>query len=133
MDFVLPGTEFTAAQPVVSKQLEPYYNAGGNSHDSYKVTTDAHAFWVDEHFAREIGEETIVYWVSPLFQEVTGHRLQSVETTHISRLRWLSGLILPLIALLFFALTLFHKVHWPILTFVLQLLLLADLIYLVLG
>ncbi|MAN60204.1 MAG: hypothetical protein CMC08_10250 [Flavobacteriaceae bacterium] len=131
-DFSLPGTLRNDEIVKVQREKQRYYNAAGNYHYSYKVVTTTDKFLVSETFAKAalIGQD-ITYTVSPLFSEVNWYRSRAAEGNSYFSLRIVSGLVLPLFLLL--ALTVAYSRKWKIgsILFILQVLLLADLMYLI--
>jgi hypothetical protein len=131
MDFSLPGEENTRQIIEVQKERQNYYNAGGNYHYSHKVITDSHQFHVEEDFApRALESDKINYAVSPLFIEVNWYRLHPTDKRSFHSLRLASGLILPLLLILAVVITLKWKKRLGTVVFVLQALMIGNLIWL---
>ncbi|PRY84323.1 hypothetical protein [Mongoliibacter ruber] len=132
-DFLLPGIQFVKSEFEVKKELQQYFNAAGNSHFSYKVITDNHDFTISEGFAQEIldGQQTIQYRVSQIFQEVNGYGLADSKSTSMHSLRIFSGLILPLFVIITLFISFRKARSLNTLVFVLQVLLIADLLFLI--
>ncbi|WP_047420159.1 hypothetical protein [Cellulophaga sp. Hel_I_12] len=132
VDFVAPGSLVNDDIIEVQQVRQNYYNAARNYHYSYKVITNDHSFLVTKDFAAlELENKKIEYAVSPLFKEVNWYRLLDSEKKSYSSLRIVSALVLPLLALI--AIFLAYGYHKKIgsLVFILQLLLLADLVFLI--
>ena len=130
-DFTLPGRVVTNDILEVEMQRQQSYNAARNYHYSYKVITNEHRFQVSEAFGSlQIVNEQIKYAVSPLFKKVNWYTLLSPENRSYHSLRLVSGLILPLVVLL--SMFLKYRYNWKMgsLVFVLQILLIGDLIFL---
>jgi hypothetical protein len=130
-DYVLPGkiirTEVTALQ----KERQQYYNAGGNSHYSYRLVTNTNQFLVTEGFAETVQvSEEVEYSVSPIFREVNWYRLPKSDDKCYHSLRITSGLVLPLLVAIAIFIAFTVKKNLSILIFVLQVLLIADLVFL---
>ena len=132
IDFTLPGKVFIEDVIKVESQREQYYNAGGNSHHSYKVITSQHQFSVSEYFAKSIKNKKIKYSVSLIFKEINRHSLVSSKNSTIYSFRIVSGLALPLIVIITILIAYKYKKEIGILMFVLQVLLLANFIILIL-
>ncbi|MFK7786926.1 MAG: hypothetical protein AB8B56_17525 [Crocinitomicaceae bacterium] len=130
-DFLIPGTIYNQEIHSIQKEHQQYFNAGGNSHVSFKVTTDEHEFSVSEEFADTTEEGTMIeYAVSGIFRETNWYQLHS-KRSEIHSLRIFTGLIIPLIVLVAMGLSYFLKRKMETLVFVLQLLLVLDMIYLI--
>ena len=132
-DFALPGKIITDKIANIQKSLEEYYNAGGNYHYSYKISTDKHEFSVTEEFAVLVKEnEEIEYSVSQIFKKVNWYKQPNSDDKSFYSLRIASGLVLPLLVILSIFIAYRYKKKMNTLLFVLQILLIADLIFLIL-
>ena len=132
VDFVLPGRIVNDEIINVKRERQQYYNAAANFHYSYKVMTSEHHFWVSEDFAQSVQDhEKIKYSVSPVFKEVNWYGLVSSENTSSYSLRIISGLVLPLLTMISIIIAYRYKKKIGTLVFVLQSLLIADLIFLI--
>ena len=131
LDFTLPGNIYTDKIVDVKKELQQYYNATGNYHYSHRIFTTKHSFSVSKEFAKKAQDnQEIQYQVSLLFKEVNGYGLVTSEHKNIYSLRVLSGLILPLSAIIILVLGYKYENKMDILVFVTQALLVANLIFL---
>lgn len=131
-DFAVFGTVFNEDIVDVKKNREQYYNAAKNHHHSYKVITNTNEFSVSEDFASSPWEDQkIEYSVSRVFKEVNWYKLHTAQSKSFYSLRIASGLILPLLTLLAMFLAPRIKKDITIPVFVLQVLLIADLIFLI--
>lgn len=130
IDFTLPGKVFIEDVIKVERKREKYYNAGGNSHISYKVITSKRQFSVSEDLAKSVEKKQIEYSESLIFKEVNRHKLVSSEKSTIYSFRLVSGLILPLIVIIMILIAFIYKKEMSILIFVLQVLLIGNLIIL---
>ena len=131
IDFILPGRVINEVIIELNRERQQYYNAAQNAHYSYKVTTREHQFWVEADFAAGVQDhEKIQYAVSRIFKEVNWYRLVSSENRATYSLRILSGLVLPLLAIISIIIAFRFKKNIDTLLFVLQTLLIADLVYL---
>jgi len=132
IDFTLSGKVFTEDLIKVERNRETYYNAGGNSHISYKVITSKHQFSVSEDFAKSVENKQIEYSESLIFKKINRHKLVSSGKSTIYSFRIVSGLVLPLIVIITILIAYIYKKEISILIFVLQILLLGNFIMLVL-
>jgi hypothetical protein len=133
LDFELPGKAVTSEILEIKKERQQYYNAAQNFHYTYRVITIEDQFTVPSAFAKEasVGQK-ITYKVSPIFQEVNRYALADQALSSIHSLRLASGLILPLLAMAIMLFVLKFPNRLPIVGFVTQVLILADLVYLLL-
>lgn len=131
VDFISPGIIINDEIINVQRDRQQYYNAARNYHYSYKVITNEHGFLVTEDFAAlELVNEKIEYSVSRIFKEVNWYRLLSSENKSFYSLRIVSGLILPLLTIISIFVAFRYKKEIGTLVFTLQVLLIADLIFL---
>ena len=131
VDFILPGRIINDEIINVKSERQQYYNAARNYHYSYKVITSQHEFPVTEDFAQLVQDhEKIEYAVSRIFKEVNWYRLLSSENKSFYSLRIMSGLVLPLLTIISILVAFLYKKNIGTLVFVLQTLLIADLIFL---
>ncbi|MHA7102289.1 hypothetical protein [Roseivirga pacifica] len=131
IDFALPGKLVSHKIVDIQSAHQQYYNAGGNSHYSYAITTNAHTFPVTEAFAQSVQvNQKIEYSVSSIFKEVNWYKSPSANNRFIYSLRLVSGLVLPLLAIIVFAAAFKYKKKISTLAFVFQVLVIADLIFL---
>ena len=130
-DFILMGETITDDIINIKRERQQYFNAAKNHHYSYKVTTNRHSFSVEDHFVKlERGNQKIVYSVSRVFKEINWYKLASASKKSFYSLRVVSGLIVPLFSLVAIFITYKFKKNIDILIFVLQVLLIGDLIFL---
>jgi len=131
VDFASPGRIINDEIINVQRERQQYYNAARNYHYSYKVITSEHEFLVAEDFAElELVNEKIEYSVSRIFKEVNWYRLLSSENKSFHSLRIVSGLVLPLLIIISIFVAFRYKKKIGTLVFILQILLIADLIFL---
>lgn len=131
-DLVLPGKIVTDEILDIKRERQQYYNAAGNYHYSYKVITAKHHFWVSENFAELIQEnQKIEYSISRIFKEVNWYRLLTSENREIYSLRILSGFVIPLTLIIVIGLGFKYEEKISVLVFVIQVLVIADLIFLI--
>ena len=132
-DFAIPGKVKTEQILNLDRNTEQYYNAAQNSHYSYKIITSEDEFSVEGDFAQlDLENKTIEYSVSRIFQEVNWYKLESTEDKQQHSLRLVSGLVLPLLALIAIVADFKFERNVEILVFVLQVLLLGNLVFLIL-
>lgn len=130
MDFALPGTRYTEDVVSISKNKEKYYNAGGNSHNTYRVVTPTRQFSVSKDVAATLEGNQINYALSLLFKEVNAYKLATSTKSHLYSFRVFSGLVLPLLVLLALGISYGFKKDLSILVFVLQVLTAGNLVML---
>ncbi len=130
-DFILPGSVIVEEIIDVRKEKQQYYNAARNYHFSYRVFTITNNFSITEDFAKEIkNNQQIEFAVSPIFKEINSYRLLNTGNRDIYSLRILSGLVIPLALILVIGLAFKYEKKMSILIFVIQVLVIADLIFL---
>lgn len=130
-DFILPGSVIVEEIIDVRKEKQQYYNAARNYHFSYRVFTKTNNFSITEDFAKEIkNNQQIEFAVSPIFKEINSYRLLNTGNREIYSLRILSGLVIPLALILVIGLAFKYEKKMSILIFVIQVLVMADLIFL---
>ncbi|OIQ39926.1 MAG: hypothetical protein BM563_03355 [Bacteroidetes bacterium MedPE-SWsnd-G1] len=127
LDFSLPGKVYAEDAVTIEKELQRYYNAGGNYHYSYEVVTPERRFAVSETFANEVRGKSISYSVSLIFNQVNKHGLANSSKTNIYSFRIASGLVYPLFVIFILFIHYKYNKNWTTLLFVLQVILLADL------
>ncbi len=133
IDFELPGKTVTGEILEIKKERQRYYNAAQNYHYTYKIVTAEHSFTISESFAKEVAVgEKVDYAVSFLFHEVNRYALAEGEHSGIHSFNWVAGLILPLLTVIIMLLAMKYPGRLSIVSFVFQVLLIADLIYLIL-
>lgn len=130
LDFTLPGKVYTEQVVELERQVQRYYNAGGNSHNSYEIITSKHRFTAEESFAKEARNKEISYTVSRIFSEVNWHRIVPDGKSTVHSFRLATGLIFPILVMIVLFISYRYNKNWNTLLFVLQFFLLADLFYL---
>ena len=130
IDFIIPGTAFADKEVSITRNIEKYYNAGGNSHNTYEVITSQHQFSVSEDFAKLAPNQKIKYSVSLIFKEINRYGLYASEKSEIYSFRIASGLILPIIVIMVLIIAYRYRGGISILLSVLQIVLLINLILL---
>jgi len=131
VDFVSPGRIINDEIINLQKERQQYYNAARNYHYSYKVITSEHEFLVAEDFAKlDLVNEKIEYSISRIFKQVNWYKLLSSENKSFYSLRIASGLVLPLLLIIAIFLVFRYQKKIGTIVFILQILLIADLIFL---
>jgi hypothetical protein len=131
VDYVSPGSVISDEIINVQKERQQSYNAARNYHYSYKVITSEHEILVEEEFAaQELENEKIEYAISPIFKQVNWYRLLSSEDKSSYSLRIASGLVLPLLTIILIFVAFRFKKKISTLVYIAQILLIADLIFL---
>lgn len=131
VDFLLPGKVLQSENIKVFSEHQAYNNAGGNSHQAYFIRTDEHKFWVENDFAMLARDhQEITYSISRIFKEVNWAYLEKADVCFRGSLRIISGLIVPILFLLAGTLGFKLKKDLGIFLFILQVLLVADLVFL---
>lgn len=132
-DFVYPGRILNDEIIDLSRERQQYYNASGNYHYSYIISTNGHEFIVAENFIKpELINKKIEYSISRIFKEVNWYKLLSSKKKSFSSLRVASGFVLPLLLIISIFVAYRYKKKIGLLIFILQVLFLADFIFLIL-
>lgn len=130
-DFIIPGRIIIDEIINVKKERQQYYNAAQNYHYSYELYTNEHQFSISEDFAAIIeGEEKVQFSLSRIFKEVNWYNSLFSNNRAVFSLRILSGFLLPLFFIISILVTYLYKKNIGILVFVLQVLIILDLIFL---
>lgn len=133
VDFISPGRVINDEIIDLNRERQQYFNAAGNYHYSYTILTNKHEFIVAEKFIEpELINKKIEYSVSPIFQEVNWYKSLSSQKKSFSSLRVASGFVLPLLLIISIFVAYRYKKKIGLLIFILQVLLLADFIFLIL-
>ena len=134
VDFAYPGKVMEDRVVRIQRQVQKHNNAARGFHYSHRLLTPHRAFSVPEEVAqRAEAGAPIVYSVSRVFDEVNWCRIPSTDVRSYYSLRWLSAALLPLLTLaaMFFEPRYKGAMEMGIVVFVLQVLLLADVLFLV--
>lgn len=133
VDFISPGRVINDEIIDLNRERQQYFNAAGNYHYSYTISTNKHEFIVAEKFIEpELINKKIEYSISRIFQEVNWYKLLSSQKKSFSSLRVASGFVLPLLLIISIFVAYRYKKKIGLLIFILQVLLLADFIFLIL-
>lgn len=132
-DFAIPSKTHIEEAVAVKRTKERYNNAAQNSHYSYKIHTATRIFSASKDFAIQLNENQKVQTkISLLFNEVNSAKIAQTGETEVYSLRLQSGLVFPLLALIVLGFGYKQPHKRTILLFVVQALLLADLVFLLL-
>ena len=132
MDFSLPGNAMTEEIKSIHKEKQSYNNAGGNFHYVHTINTTNHKFPVSEVFAKSHKHKNISFTTSLIFEEINEYSSSNFKNSSHYSLRIASGLTLPVIVILVLLVSLKLKKRMDTLVFVLQAVMVADLIFLLL-
>lgn len=131
-DFMIGGRVVVDEIIGVKKERQQYYNAARNDHYTYRISTRKHSFFVTADFAKKIlDKEKVEYTVSRIFSKVNRYKLLNSENSEMSSLRFLSGLFIPLLVIMVLGIAFKYKKKMSVLVFVIQVLLIVDLIFLI--
>ena len=135
-DFVLPGQRFTTEVIKVDRKVQKHNNAAKGYHYSYQLSSTQHTFAVSETVAKctKAGDD-IEYSISRLFDEVNWCKPIQMQTRAYYSLRWLAALLLPLsvLVLMFVAPRVKSALDVDVLVFVLQVVLMVEVVFFVLA
>ena len=111
LDFCLPGHKVENTIISIKTKRQSYNNAAGNSHVSFHIVTKNNTFNVTKKFANSTKEnDTIYYTKSLIFNKINRYKNANKSISEIYSLRWFTGLVLPIIALILFGIHfLFNK------------------------
>jgi hypothetical protein len=136
LDFVLPGQRFTTDVIKVDRKIQKHNNAAKGHHYSYQLSSTQHTFSVSETVAKctKPGDD-IEYSISRLFGEVNWCKPMQMQTRAYYSLRWLAALLLPLsvLVLMFVAPRVKSALDVDVLVFVLQVVLMVEVVFFVLA
>ena len=132
-DLLVPGEVVTDRIKFVNKKREQYTNAAKNFHYSYEIITNEDRFTVNEDFATLAKmDDEITYSKSRIFSEVNWYRLVHSDDKSHSTMRILTGMIVPLLVIVVMLIAARIERDISTFAFVVQVLLIADLVYLIL-
>jgi hypothetical protein len=98
LDFSFSEEESREILSVV-RERQSHNNASGNHHYTYRIRTDKKSFYVSQELATMVGiGKPILMGISPIFREVNYVEYNSERETY--SLRWFSGLIVPILAVI---------------------------------
>jgi hypothetical protein len=129
-DHFYPGKSNETIIQSISANYQPYFNAGGNGHYSYAVSTPAHQFYVREEEADLMEEgQKVSYKTSLIFNEVQVFETSAVKGKKHS-LFIFTGVVIPLLSILVMLASIRYKKSISTLTFVIQVCTIGDLVFL---
>ncbi len=132
VDYCLEGQKTTEPVTSINKSFERYFNAGGNSHYSHNIETKNFNFNISESYYKLINkDDLIIVEESLIFKEINTSRIIKENYIETYSLRRISGLVIPLLMLIAAFLSYKFKDKVDILVFVSQVVMFANLIYLV--
>lgn len=98
LDFSLPGKEIITKVNAIETNRQSYYNAGGNSHLTYTITTQESQFSASKEFVKKIDLGNLIsIKKSLIFKEINSCSFNGFSETY--SLRIFSGLILPFLVM----------------------------------
>ncbi|RMB57572.1 hypothetical protein EAX61_10645 [Dokdonia sinensis] len=130
IDFDFDSGTFTEQIEGSDQKRQRYYNAGGNSHKTFKVYTNSFSIPVTKVFYKTIQEgDQVVVSKSLLFEEI--NKVENVRTTvsETHSMRYFSGLAIPILMLIVAGLAFKFKNKYETLIFVVCVLTIANFIY----
>ena len=131
LDLIIPGNVLTEPIKELKSKRQQYYNAAKNSHYSYKVITSNHEFAITEDDVQLFSEsKPIEFSVSQFFKEINWYRTPNSNNKSRHSLRLYSALILPILILIIIGSALIRKKRANQLIFILQVLLIGNLVFL---
>jgi hypothetical protein len=102
-DFAAPGEKSLQKVVDVKKERQQHYNASGNRHFFYQVTTSNAEFYIEQDITQTIERNDLIqYSNSMIFNEVNWYRPVVLDNKYRHSFRLFSGLILPLVVLIAF-------------------------------
>jgi len=127
-DFILPGKEHVEEVTEVERTFQ---RAHRKSYHTYSIHTNNHYFDVSERFGLYVEEGMEVHYkTSLLFKQVNRYGEVTEGETYTYSLRWLTGLLFPLAAIIIFAMGFRYYRRMDVLVLVTQVLVVADIVYL---
>jgi hypothetical protein len=116
----------------VNTTQQNYRNGAGNSHLSYSIITEKSRFSISKELKdiTEINDPLEVYR-SILIKELNAVKQVKSGFKEIYSLRWFSGMVIPLIAIILFGMKLYGIKRRKALLLIAQILFTADLVMLI--
>jgi len=129
-DHFYPGKAIESTIASISADYQSYFNAAGNGHYAYTVETEEDQFYVSEAQGEMLEEgQLISYRISLLFKEVQTFQTDLVKGEKHS-LSIFTGIMIPILAILVIMASFRYKKKISTLTFVMQVCLFGDLVFL---
>ncbi|WP_343764503.1 hypothetical protein [Gangjinia marincola] len=134
VDFTLPGKEYTEGVLEKERKMQRYYNAAQNVHYSHHLITKNFILFSSEDLANIVNKgDMLLLKESRLFKEINRVTHIPSATSEIYSLRYVSGLVIPLLAILVFMTSLIFPTRYVMLSFVLIVLSTGNLIYILVS
>jgi len=128
VDFSLPGKEILTKVNSIETTRQSYYNAGGNSHLTYTITTEESSFTASKEFVKKIDIGNLIsIKKSILFNEINSYSFNGFLETY--SLRLFSGLILPFLVIVILLAQTKFNLKISALALIFKILLVGDLAY----
>lgn len=117
----------------INKVKQKYYNASQNYHFTYEIVTPTETFNVSEEFAKSISDTNEIYYgISKIYNEINWYS-SDLKNKSTYSLRYFSGLIIPLIFIIYFILSLVFKFENFAINNILRILVIGNVIYLLIN
>ena len=130
IDFDFDKREFTEEIENTDWQKQRYYNAGGNSHKTFKAYTENYSILVTEDFYRALQEnDKIIVSQSLLFNEINKVSNPRITMSETHSIRYFSGLAIPILMLIVAGLAYKFRNKYEVLIFVVCLITVTNFIY----
>lgn len=130
IDFDFDSGTFTEQIESSDQKKQRYYNAGGNSHKTFKVYTKSFTIPVTENFYRTIQDnDEITVSRSLFFNEINKVWSPRNKMGETHSMRYFSGLAIPILMLIVAGLAYKFRDKYEVLIFVVCILTIANFIY----
>ena len=130
-DFVFSNSSIKDIITEKKTSYESYNNAGGNSHVSKSIHSQKFEFnCSDAFFELSSVSDSLNLKVSPIFNKINRYTNLQKQYSETYSLRYVTGLIIPVLGLLILMLSFKFKEKMTIIVFVAQIALLSNFIYL---
>ncbi len=130
-DYTLPGKIVSDKIESIKREKQQYYNAAGNSHNSYTIITNNYDFSISKDFALKIkNNEKIKFSISRIFKKINWYSAYNSSKKERYSLRVVSGFVIPLIFIIVFIASNRFKRKIEILFFVNKVVLIGNIIFL---
>jgi hypothetical protein len=130
IDFSLPGKEIITKVNAIKTNRQSYYNAGGNSHLTYTITTKESRFTASKEFVKKIDIGNLISIKKSLvFKEINSCSFNGFSETY--SLRLFSGLILPFLVMVILLAQTKFNLKISALALIFKIMLVGNLIYVI--
>lgn len=130
VDFSLPGKEIVTKVNAIEVNRQSYYNAGGNSHLTYTVTTEESQFTATKEFVKQLNVGNLISVKKSIFlNEVNSYSFNGFSETYY--LRIFSGLILPFLVMVILLVQTKFNLKISALALIFKILLIGNLAYII--